>query len=117
MPAVPQSVTQARHAVIELSLPSASIREDMALAVSEAVGNAVVHAFRDGREGTVRLRVTSDGGRLHVIVSDNGTGMQPSLERKGLGVGMGIMRHVTDDLHLETSDTGTTVWMTFQEAA
>lgn len=117
MPAVPASVTQARHAVAGLAIASHSIRDDMALAVSEAVGNAVVHAFRDREKGTVRLRVTSDGGEVYVIVSDDGTGIRPSLERKGLGVGMGIMRHVSDDLHLETSDKGTTVWMTFKEAA
>jgi len=117
MPAVPASVTHARHALADIAIRTNAIREDMALAVSEAVGNAVVHAFRDRDRGTVRLRVTSDGARLLVIVSDNGTGMRPSLERKGLGVGMGIMRHVTDDLRLETSDSGTTVWMTFEKAA
>ena len=117
MPAVPASVTQARHAVADLPLASATIREDLALAVSEAVGNAVVHAFRGVETGTVRLRVSTRGTRLYVSVSDNGTGMRPNLDRRGLGVGIGLMRQVADDMRLETSDDGTTVSMVFEGAA
>jgi anti-sigma regulatory factor (Ser/Thr protein kinase) len=117
MPAVPESVTQARHAVADLAITSDTVREDLALAVSEAVGNAVLHAFRGVDTGTVRLCVSSKGSQLHVTVSDNGTGMRPHLERRGLGVGMGLMRHAADDLRLETSDDGTTVSMVFEDAA
>src|SRR5215210_1422248 len=98
MPAVPESVTQARHAVADLASVSDTVREDLALAVSEAVGNVVVHAYRGVETGTVRLRVSGDGSRLHVTVSDNGTGMRPNLDRPGLGVGIGLMRHAADDL-------------------
>jgi anti-sigma regulatory factor (Ser/Thr protein kinase) len=116
MPAVPESVTQARHAMADLAIASDSVREGVALAVSEAVGNAVVHAFRGVETGTVRLRVSGEGSRVHVTVSDNGTGMRPNLDRGGLGVGIGLMRHAADELRLESSDDGTTVSMVFEEA-
>ena len=113
LPAVPESVTRARHAVVELAQGFGVAEHNVALAVSEAVGNAVLHAYRDRRAGKVRVAVRVTGGRLLVTVSDNGGGMRPNLDSAGLGVGIGLMRQVASALSIESNDDGTTVRMAF----
>lgn len=58
----------------------------MALLVSEAVGNALRHAYPDGRNGRVRvvLRRTPDG--FGVDVADDGVGMDPGAPKAGFGL-------------------------------
>src|SRR5687767_14474104 len=107
LPAAPESVTRARHAIVDFD--SLAREGDVALAVSEAVGNAVVHAYRGSESGTITVRARSEPGRLLVIVSDDGGGIRPHLESRGLGVGVGLMREVTDELRIESSSKGTTV--------
>jgi two-component sensor histidine kinase len=57
------------------------------LAINELITNAVKHAFPDGREGTidVRLLLVPDGWLLSV--ADDGAGM-PETRRAGLGSGL-----------------------------
>ncbi len=43
--------------------------------VSEAVSNAVRHAFPDGRDGDIWLGLVQDRGRFKLTVRDNGVGM------------------------------------------
>jgi anti-sigma regulatory factor (Ser/Thr protein kinase) len=51
---------------------------DIQIAVSEAVTNAVMHAFRDGTEpGIVDVSVTVDDGQVEIVVRDDGRGMAP----------------------------------------
>jgi serine/threonine-protein kinase RsbW len=87
-------------------------REDIALAVSEALSNVVVHAY-DGRDipGDVRVDAWIEEAALQVAVSDDGIGMA---ERR-LGLGLALMGHVSDRLRLESGDSmpGMCVRMTF----
>jgi anti-sigma regulatory factor (Ser/Thr protein kinase) len=111
LPVTPESVGRARHALAGL-VPLAQ-ESDVALAVSEAVSNAVLHAFIDRPPGTITVRARREPERLVVTVSDDGGGMKPNLNSKGLGVGMGLIREVSDELRIESSDDGTMVWMSF----
>ena len=114
LPAEPGSVGVARHAVRKLARAVGSPEQEVALAVSEAVSNAVIHAFRHGKEGSVRVRARRDGGQLLVRVVDNGVGMVPDLNSPGLGVGTSLISRLSDQATFESSDDGTTVTMRFR---
>ena len=60
----------------------------LSLFVTEAVGNAVEHAFPDEARGTVRLEVHADDGHAVVVVEDDGTGLP---DRKGRPRGLGLV--------------------------
>jgi serine/threonine-protein kinase RsbW/stage II sporulation protein AB (anti-sigma F factor) len=87
--------------------------------VSEAVTNAVVHAYAGAAEpGEVRLCARVDGDRVHVTISDDGCGMLPRLDSPGLGVGLPFIAHSTDTLDIGRNDSGgTELRMSFRMAA
>jgi anti-sigma regulatory factor (Ser/Thr protein kinase) len=91
-------------------------REDIALAISEAASNAVMHAYV-GREepGEVRVDAWIEDGALQVTVCDDGVGMAPRMDSPGLGLGLALMGRVTERLRLEASSPppGVCVRMTF----
>jgi anti-sigma regulatory factor (Ser/Thr protein kinase) len=113
LPAEPASVTEARRAVSELAGRLGAPEDDVRLAVSEAVGNAVIHAFKGRKPGTVVVRVRHSRDRLLVTVADDGVGMIPNVDSPGLGVGISLITHVAKDVRFDSSDSGTTVSMSF----
>lgn len=113
LPAEPACVRHARDAVAEVARDVGAPVDDVRLAVSEAVGNAVSHAFRGVSQGIVRVRAEPDGDRLIVTVSDDGTGMRPNPKTKGMGMGIPLMTKLALDARFDTSDSGTTVTMSF----
>ncbi len=66
---------------------------DLRLAISEAVTNAVVHAFRNQEQpGTVAVSVDVRSPELaEVIVRDDGMGMSRRSDSPGLGLGLGLI--------------------------
>lgn len=89
----------------DLRLESERI-EDAILAVGEAAGNAIEHAYR-GRSGSIRVRASVSGRRLIVEVRDRGRWrLEGDPER---GRGLGIMRALVDDVSIESSRGGTNV--------
>jgi|SRR5215207_5273780 len=90
---------------------------DLRLAVSEAIANAVVHAFREQQEpGTVRVVVNIAGnGHVEVVVSDGRSGMAPRADSPGVGLGLPLIRRITDGFdHREPTGGGTELWMSFE---
>ena len=93
---------------------------DLKLAVTEACGNAVRHAYADGAGDVLVSYVVSDG-ELEMIVEDQGSGLeasevvehQPSAPMEG-GMGMSIIRAVVDELDVQpgADGRGTVVRMT-----
>ncbi len=117
LPARPQSITPLRQAVVgyaESCGASERRREDIALAVSEAVSNAVLHAYV-GRQvaGAVGVEAWIQGSRLVVVVFDEGHGMSQRDDSPGLGLGLGLIERMTDGLELEDMRPGLRVRMTF----
>ncbi len=98
---------------------------DLKLAVTEACGNAVRHAYHDGN-GIIRVAFTIDGDRLEMVVEDDGAGLRaPEVEDWTMpanlegGMGMAIIRAVVDELQVEEGPggRGTVVRMTKYLAA
>jgi anti-sigma regulatory factor (Ser/Thr protein kinase) len=112
LPAVPSTVTALR-AEVAAFIVAAGIDEPLLtgvkLAVSEAVTNAVVHAYVNAEHpGEVRLLASLRDGHVHVTVSDDGCGMMPRLDSPGLGVGLPFIAHTADTLDIDHSDGGGT---------
>jgi serine/threonine-protein kinase RsbW/stage II sporulation protein AB (anti-sigma F factor) len=84
--------------------------DDIAIAVSEAATNSVVHAFPDGSPpGTITVigRMTAPG-TLEIVVADDGCGMSPRPDSPGLGLGFPLMAELADRLTIEPVDGGGT---------
>jgi len=80
------------------------------LAVSEAVTNAVMHAYVDAPQpGAVRIDATFEGDSLLVVVCDDGSGMMPRLNSPGLGVGLPRIADTADPLDIGNSPRGGTL--------
>jgi serine/threonine-protein kinase RsbW len=112
LPAVPASVPRLRAAVADF-VAAAGVREPqlaaVKLAVSEAVTNAVVHAYADApAPGDVHVVTCMRDEMLYVIVSDDGVGMMPRLDSPGLGVGLPFIAETADTLDIGSTDGGGT---------
>ena len=111
-PSVPAARTRVMHAVEDLAADAPAI----ALAVSEAVANAVVHAYRF-EDSPGRVRVTVDGAceAIEVCVADDGVGLSPRADSPGAGLGIPLMRSLSEELALDGAD-GTLIAMRFPAA-
>lgn len=86
--------------------------EDAELAVTEAMANAVEHAYEDG-EGEVRVTLDPRGSDLTVVVSDDGQGIPEDVQRReGRGFGLSMIRGIAENVEVHGGD-GTDVHMTF----
>ncbi len=119
--ATPGSVRRAREDIADFAAAHGVGRsriDDIRLAVSEAVTNAVVHGYRD-TSGTVRLSATHADGALWVSIRDFGCGMWPrpiGTGHTGLGLGLALIGSVVSELELSAaprSGAGTDVRMRF----
>lgn len=112
LPAIPSSVTALRHEVVDV-VTAAGVAEPVVtgvrLAVSEAVTNAVVHAYVNAEQpGEVRVHACLADDELSITVSDDGCGMVPRLDSPGLGVGLPFIAHTADTLDIDHNDAGGT---------
>ncbi len=118
----------ARDAVAAFCVPSnptLSILSDIKTAVSEAVTNCIVHAYRD-KVGIISVECTLSEDSVHIIIKDSGRGIedvekalqpfyttQQNDERSGMG--FTIMQTFMDDFSIQSApDKGTVVAMTKQ---
>jgi serine/threonine-protein kinase RsbW/stage II sporulation protein AB (anti-sigma F factor) len=113
LPAVPESVPVLRAAVAEFVMAAGvgpPQLDAVKLAVSEAVTNAVMHAYVEADEpGEVRVDTYLRDGEIRVVVSDDGLGMMPRLDSPGLGVGLPFIADTADTLDIASGEGGGTV--------
>ena len=88
---------------------------DIALAITEATTNAVLHAYRDtDMPGTVQVSARLDGEHVCFYVRDEGSGLAPRVDSPGLGLGLGLIAQVADSADVRApEDGGTEVVMRF----
>ena len=92
---------------------SDTLVDGVRLAVSEAVTNAVRHAY-PLTEGEVRVRAKVNDDALEVVVSDDGCGVRSRTDDTGLGLGLALICEVSDQMTLAPrADGGTDVRMRF----
>src|SRR4051794_21568371 len=92
-------------------------QEAVSLAGSEAITNAVVHAYRDApAPGTVSVAGEMlDLQLLRVTVTDEGSGMQPRSDSTGLGIGLPLISQLAQNVEIDSRPgEGTRVAMDFE---
>lgn len=111
-----ESVPLVRHALRGLlsTLEVGDARTaDIALAVTEACTNVVLHAYANG-PGSIEVRAAEREGELAVTVRDHGSGMAPRVDSPGLGVGLPVMAAIADAVAIGApAGGGTEVTMRF----
>jgi anti-sigma regulatory factor (Ser/Thr protein kinase) len=112
-----QAISGARHAALafarEHRVPGERL-DAIALAVSEAATNVVMHAYRDREDpGTFTLALDLEGPSLLIDVSDDGLGLIARDDSPGLGFGLPIIADVTDAYAFRPNDDGGT-WLTMR---
>jgi serine/threonine-protein kinase RsbW len=83
---------------------------DLKLALTEACGNCVRHAYPDG-QGDVRVSYVSDVHFIELSVEDHGIGLDPGVSPPRAqdgesGMGMSIIRTVVDELEIRPGGDG-----------
>jgi anti-sigma regulatory factor (Ser/Thr protein kinase) len=94
---------------------------DLRLAVSEGATNAIEAHMRTASEEPVRIRVWVSEASVTVQIEDRGAGFDPSQLKKHppvtdperleyeRGLGVTLMRRLTDECTIESGEGGTTV--------
>jgi serine/threonine-protein kinase RsbW/stage II sporulation protein AB (anti-sigma F factor) len=119
-PAVAESVGEARAAVASFATAAGADSDTLIsvkLAVSEAVTNAVLHAYLDhDTPGHVHVRAGHDrSGDLWVVVADDGRGMLPRPDSPGGGLGLPLIAQMTAAFAIDRAESGgTMLHMRFQ---
>ena len=110
LPAVSASVPRIRAAVAAFAADvgaQPSVLEGVALAVSEAATNVVVHAYTEARgSGPIHVDAWVDGGELRVSVADAGPGLRGRHDSPGLGLGLAIIGELAEEVELLPGDNG-----------
>ena len=110
LPATADSVGRMRRAVAHFAQGHGASKrslESMNVAVSEALTNVVIHAYRDAEQpGPVLLVAAVRDGLLFVSIADEGCGMTPRPDSPGLGLGMGLMANLADTFEVASRPAG-----------
>jgi anti-sigma regulatory factor (Ser/Thr protein kinase) len=123
IPAVADQVGFVRQSVAEFALGHGvgkPVADGVRLAVSEALTNVIMHAYRHDADlgtATVSVTVSPTRGILEITVSDDGIGLQPRADSPGIGLGLPLIRQLTDQFdHRRSAAGGTELWMCFSYA-
>lgn len=126
LPAITENEAFARSTVAAFCIalnPSLEQINDIKTAVSEAVTNCIVHAYRERKDGKIYMQVGIENNALSILIRDDGCGiadvtqaMQPFYttmpEQERSGMGFTVMRTFMDEVEVQSQpNQGTTVRM------
>jgi serine/threonine-protein kinase RsbW/stage II sporulation protein AB (anti-sigma F factor) len=119
LPAEAAAVSHLRRRAAEFASragASEAVSQAIALAVSETVTNAVVHAYDGGDAGRVRVSCRVEGARVIVEVADEGAGIGPRPNSPGIGHGLSMVGALVQTLDIAPGPDGrgTVVRMEFR---
>lgn len=115
VPAKPEYLLLARLAATSVGRSAGASEEmvaDLKLAVTEAVANAVRHAYPEMEPGRVVVELRATAERLEITVSDTGRGLSrvevPLVDGAPAegGMGLSIIRAIADDVELTAGPDG-----------
>ncbi len=119
MDARPENLALARLAlggVASVAGASEGAVADLKVAVTEACTNAIQHAHGLDTSGSVVVRYRIGGGVVEVEVEDEGAGFDPfdpgapgAGRGEGQGMGLMIIRALTDETLVESDETGSRI--------
>jgi anti-sigma regulatory factor (Ser/Thr protein kinase) len=114
--AVAASVTTMRHRAKAFAAAhgaNSDLQADVALAISEAVTNAVKYAYGPREpDGQVRLTASARKSWLEFDISDQGNGFREG-ESSGLGLGLQLIARLSSDVKIVEGPTGTRIHIRF----
>jgi serine/threonine-protein kinase RsbW len=117
-PAEAGSVARARAALTSFAVragASGDRLERIRLAASEAITNAVKHAYTGQRGGAVTVSASFADGELRLVIADSGSGLRPRGEDQSLGLGLMLIARLADDFQIHSgAGGGTEVQMRFR---
>jgi anti-sigma regulatory factor (Ser/Thr protein kinase) len=114
LPATRESVAVARGALRRFATGLDVDLDGVLLAVSEAVANAVTHAYAEEAGGPVELEAAASPFELTVVVRDHGRGLEADHGTAGAGFGLRIIRRVAQHVELTDTPDGVAVTMGFR---
>jgi serine/threonine-protein kinase RsbW len=91
---------------------------DLKLAITEACTNAILHAYEHEAGGRLVVRYRVDSRQIEVEVEDDGAGFDPDdpagreAGAGGEGMGLMIIRSLTDSLRIESDESGSRISFT-----
>jgi serine/threonine-protein kinase RsbW len=108
----PHAVREARHAALAFAsqhdVPNEKL-DAIALAVSEATTNVVLHAYREHDDpGAFTLELDIEPGSMLIDVRDDGVGMRPRDDSPGMGFGLPLIARVADGHGFVATESGGT---------
>lgn len=114
----PDSIGELRRAVVAYAREVGSAQTDteaVRLAVSEALTNVAMHAYRDGEPGCMTVEAWPERQHLVVHVSDDGVGLIPRPDSPGMGIGLAVMAQAADEFTISNREgvPGTLVQLRF----
>jgi len=120
--AVPDAVPELRRRAVAFAKANGASEDvgySVALAVSETVTNAVVHAYAGREPGPVVVRCRVDGEGLVIEVVDEGSGIAARDDSPGIGQGLALVGALARTLEIKSrpDGAGTVVTMSFGAAA
>lgn len=115
-PAIPEAVPTARSTLTRFACSAGATAERLdaiRLATSEAITNAVIHAYEHAERGEVHVSASYVEGELWVLVSDAGHGMRRRDDSPGLGLGLALVAQLADGFQILSRGSGTELRMRF----
>jgi serine/threonine-protein kinase RsbW len=114
----PDRIAAVRHEVRDCAERNGAADPDaVALAVTEAITNAVVHAYVGASEpGDIEVVVQClpDDESIEILVCDEGRGMMPRPDSPGLGLGLPLVATLAERFEVQArAGGGTRVLMAF----
>ena len=120
MAAEPGSVRLVRTEIMrwfhELRHANDRLAASIAVAVSEAVGNVVRHAYPGHGTGRVDVEAQLETASIVVSVSDGGGGMTARAGRDHNGMGLPVIGRLADGVTVVSDEGGTRLTMRFELA-